>query len=402
MSKYVPKNEEKFSYDTGRMCRKCKKGNYITSGRSWDEYVPETKETVTEKRGVDVKHSDGTTSQISWNVSVDKYSGGYTTRQTKSISKCNKCGHKFKPNAAIFISIGFFLIALILAVLSWTLDIITPFVIVLAVISIIGCIAGIITKWGEVRVKLTNIFAVILIIASILISVDNGARIAGGSLSSMRTGFRINQFGSNSMVISTNRNLSGVIVIPSQHRGTNITAIGRNGFADTSISTIIIPRTLSLLMENSFARNPYLTSIILHENIYISHGIVSPPFHSSNNVTIFAESSTKPIYWNNYWNASNGALNEAGQFVGGGGFRPIIWGVNLSEAGDFVVSFLRSEGNIERGMQYDGSVPIINAPYRMGYIFGGWAVGRVNGTVVYNAAHVYRAAYGSMLYAVWV
>jgi len=63
----------------------------------------------------------------------------------------------------------------------------------------------------------------------------------------------------------------------------------------------------------------------------------------------------------------------------------------------YVVSFTKSEGNIENSAANNG----VSAPYRAGYVFGGWAVTEGGTTAAYTAANVNTAPNGTTLYAIW-
>jgi len=63
-----------------------------------------------------------------------------------------------------------------------------------------------------------------------------------------------------------------------------------------------------------------------------------------------------------------------------------------------VVSFTKSASSIDNPTATHG----ITAPYRKGYMFGGWSTMNGGTTAAYTAANVNTAPNGTTLYAIWI
>ena len=78
--------------------------------------------------------------------------------------------------------------------------------------------------------------------------------------------------------------------------------------------------------------------------------------------------------------------------------RPVMWGCTLSEDKTYVVSFTRNADSISNTYVESG----INAPYRKGYTFGGWATEHGSTVAAYTATNVNTAPNGTTLWAIWI
>jgi len=163
----------------------------------------------------------------------------------------------------------------------------------------------------------------------------------------------------------------------------SITRIGLSAFSrNYSLKNIIIPSSVTHIDGHAFQFSN-LTSIVLHSNIY---RIGSHTFNLCYYLTIFAEPTSRPDGWHTQgivnFNMSN---------------RPIVWGVNLSDCSTFVVSFTRTANNIQNYAAKNG----MSAPFRQGYVFGGWSTTQGGTLASFTAQNVYNAPNGTTLYAIW-
>ena len=161
--------------------------------------------------------------------------------------------------------------------------------------------------------------------------------------------------------------------------GANINTIGNFAFLGcTALKSIEIPKSVKEIGKYAFRGLSSATSIVIGSNV---EKIGQHAFYGCNIATIYCESETLMPYWDKYFNSS---------------YRPIIFGVTLSEDKTYVVSFVRGEESIDNSEALEG----ITAPRRAGYNFAGWATS-ANGPVEYAAADVANAPVGTTLYAVY-
>jgi len=177
-----------------------------------------------------------------------------------------------------------------------------------------------------------------------------------------------------------NRNLTQVII------GNSVTTIGFFAFQNNDLRNVIIPNSVTNIGSSAFRENSNLMSIIIPNSVIELGAAV---FRDSNNVTIYAEAKSNP--WHMVWNRIYTCPQNLHHH-----FAPVIWGSILSEDGSYVVSFTNSEGSIANPNDF-----VINAPFREGYTFGGWATTE-GGERVYDAADVANAPIGTTLWAIWV
>jgi len=110
-----------------------------------------------------------------------------------------------------------------------------------------------------------------------------------------------------------------------------VTAIAANGFQNYYGSSIAIPDSVVTVGGNAFAGCIYLT--------------------------VYTEAASLPSGWDENWNPAN---------------RPTVWNCGLSEDGAYVDSFTR----IANGVDNPDAAYGVHAPYRDGYVFGGWWTSR--------------------------
>ena len=122
------------------------------------------------------------------------------------------------------------------------------------------------------------------------------------------------------------------IVIPNMHKGHYVTNIGRKAFyGESELTGIIIPDSVTSIEGFAFYGTYALRSIIIPEgvtsigsgafafasvlrSIIIPKGVTSMGtgvFLSAFELTIYAETQSRPVGWESDWNSGN---------------RPVIWG----------------------------------------------------------------------------
>jgi len=143
----------------------------------------------------------------------------------------------------------------------------------------------------------------------------------------------------------------------------NVTSIGEYAFYRcNSLSNILIPGSVTNIGDRAFMDCFGLISITISNNVT---SIGDWAFYSFG--TVYCEAENKPSGWDSDWNHFN---------------SPVIWNCELSLDKIYVVSFIKTTNSIEN----PNSLPIISAPYREGYTFGGW-LSVVDG-LTYDAADI--------------
>ena len=101
-----------------------------------------------------------------------------------------------------------------------------------------------------------------------------------------------------------------------------------------------------------------------------------------NEATFYLEAKEIPEDWSERWNSA---------------YRPVIFGVTLSEDHSYVVSFTK---NGEEILNISERVSVTK-PSRKGYTFVGWATTPTATSAEYAAGEVLNAPDGTVLYSVW-
>ena len=118
---------------------------------------------------------------------------------------------------------------------------------------------------------------------------------------------------------------------------------------------------------------------ILEQVVTMGHNI----FWNCGNLTIYAEPTNELLGWDEYWNNEN---------------RPIVWGINLSTNGEYVVSFTKTENSFSNYTEENG----ISAPYRDSYMFDGWYTNQSYTGIKYSEFDIISASNNVSYYAKWM
>ena len=183
----------------------------------------------------------------------------------------------------------------------------------------------------------------------------------------------------------------------------NLQSIGELAFGNcTSLTNIRLPDSVTSIGNQAFSSCANLTNIRLPDSLisigewaFINSGLISIVIPSSvmnigintftncGNLTIYAQAASQPIGWVSGWNGSS---------------RPVIWGVTLSADKTYVVSFTRAATS---SISNPGALNGISAPFRQGFIFGGWSATQGGTTPAYTAANINNVPNGTTVYAIW-
>lgn len=161
----------------------------------------------------------------------------------------------------------------------------------------------------------------------------------------------------------------------------NVKSIGRYAFYGcAALTELVLPDTLTSIGDYAFRGCNGVTSFVIPASVT---SIGKHVFYGLKNTTLYCQTNVPPAEWNELFNSS---------------YRPVFWGVTLSEDGKYVMSFTMGTDALTN---YDALNGISN-PTRAGYIFAGWTTEQGNTTVAYTAENVFEAADGVVLHAVWM
>jgi|GEM_PF-205153 len=161
--------------------------------------------------------------------------------------------------------------------------------------------------------------------------------------------------------------------------GSGVEYIGDYAFEGVSASTLILPASLVEIGKYSFRRMTNLESVSVPDTVEIMNTGV---FYECNNATLYVEYEEIPLGWNVRFNPS---------------FRPVVYGVTLSEDKSYVSSVVVVKENFSYG---DEDKVGYMAPQRRGYEFVGWA-SQDGGETAYDYAHIGDAPSGTELFSQW-
>lgn len=146
-----------------------------------------------------------------------------------------------------------------------------------------------------------------------------------------------------------------------------------------SIERVTLPSSLEHIGRQAFRNCWALSSVILSDSV---RTIEKHAFYGCKSLTLYVERTSAAETWDKYWNSS---------------YRPVVWGCVLSEEGDYVLGFAKTEGSISN----KNASNVISAPSRAGYVFVGWNTNSSATTAAYTSENLTDAPVGRTLYAIW-
>ncbi|MCL2796761.1 MAG: leucine-rich repeat domain-containing protein [Firmicutes bacterium] len=168
--------------------------------------------------------------------------------------------------------------------------------------------------------------------------------------------------------------------------GSMLTGIGNAAFCYSNLTHFAMPKSITDIGGGAFSDSPNLKTITLPAGLSTLGG----GMWSASPITVYAEAETQPTGW---------AVNLLS--------RPVLWGCTLADDGNlaYVESWAKTGAD---SLSNPGAYGGINAPYRAGHAFGGWATSSelaALGEAAYTAAEL-GTAYGGIpigtrLYAIW-
>ncbi len=169
------------------------------------------------------------------------------------------------------------------------------------------------------------------------------------------------------------------------HLPDTITVLGAHLFRDcSSLSEFVIPQNLKKIDTYTFEACNSLNGIIIPKSV--SKLSQSAFGRETKNLTLYMEAESCPELVGVQPNAKTPWHL----------WFPIIWGCELSERKDYVVSFLKREDRLENFGERK-----VYEPKRAGYRFCGWTTEQNGSTAQYSCETITEAPEGSRLYAVW-
>lgn len=158
-----------------------------------------------------------------------------------------------------------------------------------------------------------------------------------------------------------------------------IVYIGNYAFySDEQITSLVLPETLKYIGKYAFKGIPGLGAVTLGSNI---ETVGAHAFYGSSALTFYVQAESAPEGWSLRWNSL---------------MRPVVWGVTLDKAGEYVYSLAVKNDTFS----CVNDIRSISAPRRAGHTFVGWSLTE-NGEVAYTESTVRTAPSGTMLYSVW-
>lgn len=160
----------------------------------------------------------------------------------------------------------------------------------------------------------------------------------------------------------------------------SLESIGDNSFTNlVALSELVLPKTLKRIGNSAFSGLENLSSVTLPVNV---EWLGAYAFFGCDLASVYTEATKPSENWHGRWNAS---------------YRPVVWGVTLSEDKSYVVSLVKTADSVTNENEYSA----VSAPVRSGYDFKGWATEEGSDKPVYGAIDLTKAPEGTTLYAVW-
>ena len=178
-------------------------------------------------------------------------------------------------------------------------------------------------------------------------------------------------------------------------------SLGDYAFYNTKrLQFISLPTTLKTVGKYALKGMESLESFTLSNQVL---EIGTHAFYGMKNGTIYTNAMDRGVGWDERWNSSK---------------RPIVWGCELSEDQQYVVSVTITEGTLSNVYQAvkvttdeldeDGNpivktekINALTAPIRSGYLFKGWATSSDATEAEYSVKELINVPAGTKIYAIW-
>lgn len=173
----------------------------------------------------------------------------------------------------------------------------------------------------------------------------------------------------------------GCTALTELNLGHGVESIGDYAFyACAALESLKLPSNVKRIGNYSFRNCSAIVDIVIPASVT---EIGKYAFYGTSKASIYCESESILPLWHSRWNTS---------------YRPVFWGVTLSEDGTYLVSVTKSEEN----PQYISGAEAPALPTRAGYTFRGFATEQGSKDAVYTIQTIKDAPNGTVLYAIWI
>lgn len=162
--------------------------------------------------------------------------------------------------------------------------------------------------------------------------------------------------------------------------GDSVTKIESNAFCGlSSLTDLEIGRNVKYIGNYAFSSCDSLTSVSIPKEI---EWIGAYAFYQCDLATFYTDATEKAEDWHNRFNAS---------------YRPVVWGVTLSDDGYYLVSVTKNANMLANENEYN----LLTSPSRKGYTFKGFSTTQGSTVSEYSVSDLKMLQDGTILYAVW-
>lgn len=172
----------------------------------------------------------------------------------------------------------------------------------------------------------------------------------------------------------------GCVAIKSLEIGSGVTYIADNAFCGlSSLTDLEIGRNVKYIGNYAFSSCDSLASVSIPKEV---EWIGAYAFYQCDLATVYTDATDRPATWHKRLNAS---------------YRPVAWGVTLSEDGYYLVSLTKNKDMLDNENEYN----LLTSPSRKGYVFKGFSVTQDSKSAEYSINDLRDLEEGTVLYAVW-
>lgn len=151
-------------------------------------------------------------------------------------------------------------------------------------------------------------------------------------------------------------------------------------YSCAGLRQIVLPQTVTQIGDYAFRGCSAVTSVVIPATVA---EIGKHAFYGMKNATIYCESASIPAYWSEHWNTT---------------YRPVVWGVTLSEDKTYVVSFVKGTDNPDNISE----LVTVSLPKREGYVCEGFTVMVAdNDPQIYGPKQIADLPDGTVVHILW-
>ncbi|MBE6634763.1 MAG: leucine-rich repeat domain-containing protein [Ruminococcaceae bacterium] len=163
--------------------------------------------------------------------------------------------------------------------------------------------------------------------------------------------------------------------------GVGVREIGSYAFYEnSSLEHIALCDALVSIGVQAFRGCDLLTSLLICGSV---ESIGANAFYSCDGLTLYVSDKSDAEGFDERWNSS---------------FCPVVWGCEIAESGDYVVSICGGDELLSNNF----ADTVFSAPLREGYTFGGWALDKGSDEPEYFSTELAVIADGVRVYSVWI